>query len=327
MKMDTNRLHHCTGTRRDCRGVGIVELMVAMLISLILLAGVAQIYLGSKKSYLLQDSLGRLQENGRYALETLVQDLRRAGYLGGNADISTIIGGSLGISPNATTCATGDMTWGLRLNRRIYGLDDTNAGYACIPDSAYTRGDVLVVRYAAPWLVGSTITPIFEAKRPYLRTALFEGRMFTGEDEADSTNVVARTPNRTGELIAHAYYVGPSNVQCDGTTVPALYRETLDANGRPAAEEVILGLDNFQVQYGVDGDGDNSIERYYDADNVPNWDDVIAARVWLLMRAECPETAYTNNNTYTMGDQNYAVNDGYRRQLYSSTVRLRNRIF
>jgi hypothetical protein len=54
------------------------------------------------------------------------------------------------------------------------------------------------------------------------------------------------------------------------------------------------------------------------------WDQVIAARIWLLVRAECPETGYTNNTPYSMGNVNYTPADGYRRQLFTSTVRLRN---
>jgi hypothetical protein len=42
------------------------------------------------------------------------------------------------------------------------------------------------------------------------------------------------------------------------------------------------------------------------------------------VRAECPETGYTNSNTYAIGNVNYTPNDGYRRQLFTSTVSLRN---
>ena len=59
------------------RGFGIVELMIAMLISLILLGGVAQIFLASKKSYTIQTTLSRQQENGRYVIDILSNDLRR----------------------------------------------------------------------------------------------------------------------------------------------------------------------------------------------------------------------------------------------------------
>jgi hypothetical protein len=103
-------------------------------------------------------------------------------------------------------------------------------------------------------------------------------------------------------------------------------------------EEIAYGVDNFQVQYGVDTDDvticpaggtkdDNSVDCYVDAKAADDamWDKVIAARVWLLTRAECPETGYTNDSTYAMGDVNYTPNDHYRRQLYTSTIRLRNR--
>ena len=70
-------------TLRYCSGFSLIELMVALVITLILIAGIGQIFLSSKKSFTIQNDLGRQQENGRYVLDTLAQDLRRAGYLGG----------------------------------------------------------------------------------------------------------------------------------------------------------------------------------------------------------------------------------------------------
>ena len=77
------------------RGFSIVELMVALVITLILLGGIGQIFLSSKKSFTIQNTLGRQQENGRYAIDTISQDVRRAGYWGGNAQIDEIAGGTL----------------------------------------------------------------------------------------------------------------------------------------------------------------------------------------------------------------------------------------
>ena len=56
---------------RRCHGFSVVELMVAMVITLILLAGIGQIYLSSKKSFTIQDTQGRQQENARYAMEMI----------------------------------------------------------------------------------------------------------------------------------------------------------------------------------------------------------------------------------------------------------------
>ena len=51
------------------RGFSMVELMIAITISLLLLAGVIQIFSASRQTYTLQDGMSRLQENARYALE------------------------------------------------------------------------------------------------------------------------------------------------------------------------------------------------------------------------------------------------------------------
>ena len=70
--------------RNPQRGLTLVEIMVAMAISLVLLAGIIQIFLGSKQAYRVQDGLARLQENGRFAMEFMGRSIREAGY----ADIS-----------------------------------------------------------------------------------------------------------------------------------------------------------------------------------------------------------------------------------------------
>lgn len=62
------------------RGLTLVELMVAMAVSLLLLAGVIQIFLSSKQSYRLQEGFSRLQENGRFAVDVLTLNVRHAGF-------------------------------------------------------------------------------------------------------------------------------------------------------------------------------------------------------------------------------------------------------
>jgi len=61
-----------------------------------------------------------------------------------------------------------------------------------------------------------------------------------------------------------------------------------------------------------------------DAGAVADWADVVTVRVWLLVRAECTESGFTDGNTYTYADQLYTPNDSFRRQLYSSVAMIRN---
>lgn len=312
-----------------CRGFSLVELMVALVITLILLAGIGQIFLSSKKSYTLQDSLARIQESGRYAMDVLSQDLRRAGYWGGNADITAITGTQDQFTESGS-CAANSTNWVRMLNRKVFGLNDSRGTYGCLPAATLPPQDILVVRYAAPWQVGGTTTPTFLDDHFYLRSSLFEGRLFKGSDEADNT-ISGAAAVRTAELIARAYYIDPATntgtSKCGGGTVPSLYRLGL-VNGVPVAEEVAYGVENLQVQYGIDTTDDGSVDSYVDAAADPNdamWDQVVAVRIWLLVRAECPDTGYTNSTIYSMAGADLpAFDDSFRRKLYTSTVQLRN---
>lgn len=64
------------------RGFSLIEIMVALTISLILLAGVLTIMSSSKRTYLLQDELGQLQENARFVMDDISFNLRMAGFYG-----------------------------------------------------------------------------------------------------------------------------------------------------------------------------------------------------------------------------------------------------
>lgn len=67
-------------TLRKQSGFTIVEIMLAITLSLILIAGVIQVYLSSKESFRVQNELARMQESQRIAIEFLQNDIRRAGF-------------------------------------------------------------------------------------------------------------------------------------------------------------------------------------------------------------------------------------------------------
>lgn len=64
---------------RGHRGFTIIEIMVAMVISLILLLGVINIFQASRTSYDMQSGMARLQENARFALDAMAYSLSMAG--------------------------------------------------------------------------------------------------------------------------------------------------------------------------------------------------------------------------------------------------------
>lgn len=62
------------------KGLSLIELLIAMLLGLMLTAGALQMMLSSQQIYQATDTLSRIQENGRFALNFLSKDIRMAGY-------------------------------------------------------------------------------------------------------------------------------------------------------------------------------------------------------------------------------------------------------
>lgn len=316
------------------RGVTLVELMVAIVVTLILLAGLIQVYLSSKQGYNAQEQLSRMQESGRLAMDLITTDLRRAGYWGGNANLSLVTGnpGPIQLASHSHTCTPGSNTWGRMIVWRVAGLNQDAApgGYTCA--TGHIAGtDILTVRYARPEVLDQAEIPANDGL--YLRSTMFRGRITTGALIGDSANEIppedpesafAHLMPTVRQVVSNAYYVGDSGRTCPGgQAIPSLRRVRLDpATGFPITEEIASGAEQLQVRYLFGGD-------YVDASAVTaanGWQDVQAVRVWLLVRGECPEQGLTNNTTYVMGDTTLTVNDNYRRQLYVSTVMLRNTV-
>jgi len=119
-----NVVHARANRPRASGGFGLVELMVAMIIGLVLIAGAAEIFIGSKRTYMTSNELSRLQENARYAAHVLTQDLRMAGYSGCSPKVRNMLDTS---SPSYSPTL-----WDI--SRAVSGWEYTGTGY----DDEYT---------------------------------------------------------------------------------------------------------------------------------------------------------------------------------------------
>lgn len=73
------------------RGFSLIELMVALLIGLLVMAGVIQVAMNSKRSYLDNQETAFIQDNTRYALDIIAKDFRATGYKGCASNQPTIV--------------------------------------------------------------------------------------------------------------------------------------------------------------------------------------------------------------------------------------------
>jgi len=125
------------------------------------------------------------------------------------------------------------------------------------------------------------------------------------------------------------YYVKKSS---SGATT-SLYRRIFDGNKAGGYEqELIEGVENLQVTYGVDttSPADGVIDSYVTANNVANWSTVVAVRMGLVLRSLnpmdgdvlLPTTGTVNGVTVTYP----STGTRYDRRVFTTTVAVRNRI-
>jgi len=105
---------------------------------------------------------------------------------------------------------------------------------------------------------------------------------------------------------------------------------TLVAGGVIQDREVIPGVEDMQIQFGIDTDPPGApdrgaIDRYVNpGDALLGTSVVLAVRVWLRVRAERIEVGFVDGTTYNYADENATYNDNFRRVVVSKTIYLRN---
>ena len=320
------------------QGFSLVELMISLAIGLLLLTALATLFANSSRTQREVGLSAQQIENGRTAIDIVSEDVRHAGFWG-------YYGGSFtppGAMPDPCALDVPSLTAAMALP--VQGYNDPIATLpTCLPAANYLAGtDILVVRHASSLPAGA-----LSANGIYVQANATNTLVATGGGTFNLT-----TRNGTGANVAapirayetHIYFVSPCSVPAGATCtaaddggkpIPTLKRLelTLDGGGNLNMVTVPLveGIENFQVDYGRDTDGDGSPDgAAYTADpsTVPNWMQVMAVQLYLLARNTETSTGYTDNKTYQLGTAGTITPTGaatqYRRHVYTSVVRVKN---
>lgn len=313
-------------TARFARGLSLIELMVALTIGVLLLAGAITVYMQSRNTYRTNDVASRMQEVGRYALDVIGPDVRLAGFWGltNRPDSFTNGAGAVG-----NDCAA-DFT--VNVAAPIEGRDATatppGTGYdlACAPGGGFVKvdwADVLIVRRAT---VDATA---LENGRLQVQSNREAAALFS--DGVRPASFGASPQSETHNLMVGAYYIGEGPA-VNGMRQFSLRRQTLmrDA-GAPKIvdDEIIPGVQDLQVQFGLDTNGDGTVERYVNPqDAIPAGARIAAVQLWLLVVAEEREVGFKDTNrayNYANANQTAAVfHDDRRRVVVTKTIQIRN---
>ncbi len=337
-----------TPPRETMRGFSLIELMIAITISLLVLAGLTTIYVNNSQTRNEIERANRMTENGRYAMEQLLHDLRNAGYY---AELDPTVLASPADVPDPCDTDLADLRSALPVPIQAY--DNSSGGLSCISD-VRANTDVLVVRRTSTCTVGSVNCDAVVAGAPYFQASLCgDATELTSPDVNDyyrlDTNIAnldrhqrnCTTVAANQRYLTHIYFVANNDKAGDG--IPTLKMAELGA-GRFSIIPLVEGVENLQLEYGLDTTADGAPDVYTtdpasyggcDATTTPtcvgNLQSAVAVKINLLARNLEASSGHNDTKTYTLGLNDAGVantvgpfNDAIKRHAYQSVVRLNN---
>lgn len=327
------------------RGLSLVELMVAMALSLLLMLGVIQIFLSSKQTYSTNSALSRVQESGRFAMEFLTQDIRNTGYKG------QCMGEPF---DHLEDDEKEDGLW--TLSDPLEGWNDIDDAPDHLSGEPVENSDVILVKFAAGreeikaagsnTVAVDTISLGLDDGGTTYKSGISE-HSITLISDAISCDLFRNTATSNATSVAKAAGLPWSHNYTNEMEVLPLQNATYYIranNGRPnslvrerlsssttaptwVTEELVDGVQDMQISYGIAGP-DRQVTDYSTADEVTSlnrWDNVAAVKIDLLV-VSADTNVVPENQVITFNETDITIANRRLAQVFTTTIGIRNRL-
>jgi type IV pilus assembly protein PilW len=333
-------------TRRD-RGFSLIELMIAMVLGLMLSAGIFTVFSGNKQSSDLNTTMADMQESARFAMNQLSSDIRMAGYQGCK-DINRGGGNILAVgAPTAnleTTAVIGSVVasaedWQpnppIALTSLKNVVPDTHAltlqfgSPATFPLVEAVGGDV--PDRSDPILVNTSegissepfnmkagefaiISNCTGSDLIKLTSVAADGTVehANGENTSNSLSYDYNADKNTKfmRFNSNIYFIGDTgSTSSDGNMIKGLYQQRLPYENNNPPILMISGVENMRILFGMRrGTSGLSFLQPDSADLKTQ--DIESIRVGLLMVSNEAVTDRLDKRTYTLAGQPILAGDG-----------------
>jgi len=344
------------------RGFSLVELLVAITLGAIILAGAVTLFVNNQDTYKTTNALSRLQETARYALDMIVTDIRMAGHFG-CADRPDTVNNATSAAPNTLADSSNP----------IEGFEAGGAwqpSTAAAPAGTLAGTDGITLRYLGGSMVDRLPTPpvlpctgpgncipdhqvMAPAQNPVPITITVDAAaddFIAGQILAisncggtDIFRVNATAPNPTtlvtNDTLNRDYvpttstsmlapYIGVRYFIANSLSGsgPSLFRSSVDPGTlNDRSDELFEGIESLQLLYGEDTNADGTPDNYANAAVVGNWQNVVSVRIGMLVRTVDERGQDPNTQIYTVNDVNLGpFGDRRQRRVFTTTAMVRN---
>lgn len=343
---------HAPHFRKYHKGFSLIELMIAMVLGFIIIGAVIAVFLGTSQTYRTQEAMSQVQETGRFATEILTRDIRQIGFRGAclpDATINNLLDtdinneltydfatGALagwhqtagpyaanmtGYVPNTDTLLIKKVT---NLDVRPNGNTPFNAANINLDGaSGIERSQIVVISDAEA-------CDIFQNTANTNATTISRGAasMNPGNLNPNNNNTLSKSYEADAQLFrfeSRVYYLGASSTIQGQTALRRIDFGTGNAND----QEIVTGVADFRVRYGIDTDGNQRINQYVNAATVTagnNWENVLAVRIYVIAGSPNSDNVTDNNQQLTLDGGVWNAPDQRLYQVFSSTIAIRNRL-
>ncbi|MEW6679109.1 MAG: PilW family protein [Pseudomonadota bacterium] len=306
-KVMCSKIFYSRGKREV--GLSLVELLVAIALGLVLLAGIGTIYVGSQQTYRMQEANARLQENGRYAIEIIGRSLRQAG-----ADAS--------ITPNVTAVT----------EECIAVLPCALSSGACTATGNAPTGTTCAMVPASSNVCVATNHQCFALQGANGASGAADGMAAQYFAEVGGGTDCTGANSQENDVVTNSFTLSGTDLRCTGR----IDRDTggVISNVSLQTQPILSNVEDFQVIYGIDAAGnDQSADIYTASPSAAQWPNVVTAKVCVMIRSDEQGLASSTQRPLdcprALGmatGQSNQTNDTRLHRTFVATFNLRNRV-
>lgn len=336
---------------RRVGGFTIVELMVSLTLALLILGGLVTLFSNTSVARGEIDKTSRQIENGRFAMQTLSDEIRHAGYYGALANPPAVPANLPDPCSTALSTASPDVGVGKGIGLPVQGyagqptlaamtaiLSCLDAASGYVPNTA-----VLVVRRISTAAPSSTATAGYfnmqvsgcagDTSAYLLDTAAGTFNLHAKNSTTPCLPLTGAPAGPISPLFVRIYFVSSCSNKTDCTAAGADSAPTLKridiTPGAASVTAIADGIENVQFEYGQDSDNDGAPNTYSTTTTLPttpaDWANVVSVRVHLLARNTDPTGGFTDGKTYALGSGTSVTPGGsFKRHAYDEVVRINN---
>lgn len=316
--------------RRLIAGVSLVEVMIAMTLGLLVLAGMTAVFVNNSQSRREMNNAATQLENGRYALQILKDEISLAGYYDA---LSTLTTGAT----SASACSTTVGDWDESMVIAVEGRNGDETAFSCIGTAKADTGMIFLQRSATTEVntaaldaddVGKTFLQIQMCGAQYdAGNRMVLSTYSTGTGTAPysmQTKKCDGTASPLREYIRQVFFIGTSN------GVPVLQRRNI---GSGVTETLVEGIEDLHFEYAIDTDNNGSPDEFKEtpevdaAAGINDLEDIVGVRIWLIARSLLPTAGYADSKNYLLGTKESDKIEGlldtsFKRHVFSTYVEL-----